>query len=106
MAGRQGAGDATLAAAGMILIYAMIIGFTDNFVKVIAAEAGLWQFHATRTAMAIALLVVVARPLGLRLGARDGWAGLAVGGVLALDLRAGGRIASGGRVDGAPLSSG
>jgi hypothetical protein len=23
-----------------------LIGFTDNFVRVIAAEAGLWQFHA------------------------------------------------------------
>ena len=64
-------GDKTLAAAGMILIYAGIIGFTDNFVRVIAAEAGLWQFHATRSVMAVALLVAVARPLGLRLGARN-----------------------------------
>ena len=59
--------DKTLQAAGLILIYATIIGFTDNWVRVIAAEAGLWQFHATRTALAIALLVLLAAPLGLRL---------------------------------------
>jgi drug/metabolite transporter (DMT)-like permease len=59
--------DRTLQAAGLILIYATIIGFTDNFVRVIAAEAGLWQFHATRTAMAVGLLVLLAAPLGLRL---------------------------------------
>ena len=45
--------DKTLAAAGLILIYASLIGFTDNYVKVIAAEAGLWQFHAVRSAMAL-----------------------------------------------------
>ena len=39
----------TLAAAGAILIYAMMIGFTDNFVQTIARDGGLWQFHATRT---------------------------------------------------------
>ncbi|NBZ88346.1 DMT family transporter [Stagnihabitans tardus] len=57
-----------LKALGMIVVYATIIGFTDNFVKVIADQAGLWQFHATRTVMAVALLWAVARPLGLRLG--------------------------------------
>lgn len=71
MAGFQASGDRTLAAAGMILIYAGIIGFTDNFVRVIASDAGLWQFHATRTVMAIALLVIAARPLRLHLGARN-----------------------------------
>lgn len=59
--------DRTRAAAAFILIYAAIIGFTDNFVRVIAAETGLWQFHATRTAMAIAILALVAVPLRLRL---------------------------------------
>lgn len=71
MPGGHKSTDRTLAAAGMILIYAGLIGFTDNFVGLIAADAGLWQFHATRTVMAIALLAAVARPLGLRLGARD-----------------------------------
>jgi drug/metabolite transporter (DMT)-like permease len=56
-----------LAAAGMILLYAGIIGFTDNFVRIIAAEAGLWQFHGTRTLIALPLLALAALPLGLRL---------------------------------------
>ncbi len=58
--------DRTLAAAGLILVYAMVIGFTDNYVKVIADAAGLWQFHFTRTVMAMGILAAVAVPLGLR----------------------------------------
>jgi drug/metabolite transporter (DMT)-like permease len=57
----------TLAALGAVLIYACVIAFTDNYVRVIAADGGLWQFHATRTAMAFAILAVVAVPLRLRL---------------------------------------
>ena len=53
--------DRTLTAAGIISVYAFIIGFTDNFVRVIAADAGLWQFHFTRTCMAMLILVVFAR---------------------------------------------
>ena len=59
--------DKTLTAAGLILIYALAIGFTDNFVRVIAADAGLWQFHASRTAIAMALLVALVPVLGLKL---------------------------------------
>lgn len=59
--------DRTLAAAGLISVYAMVIGFTDNYVRVIATEAGLWQFHFTRTLMAMALLGLAAVPMGLRL---------------------------------------
>ena len=59
--------DRTLLAAGAILIYAFIIGFTDNYVRVIAAEAGLWQFHAVRGAMALMLLAAAALVFGLRL---------------------------------------
>lgn len=57
----------TLAAFGAVLIYASVIAFTDNYVRVIAQDAGLWQFHATRTAMAFALLALAAVPLGLKL---------------------------------------
>jgi drug/metabolite transporter (DMT)-like permease len=57
----------TLAAAGAVLVYAGLIGFTDNFVRVIAVEAGLWQFHAVRSAMAITMLMALAVPFGLRL---------------------------------------
>ena len=59
--------DRTLAAAGLILVYATVIGFTDNYVRVIAEGAGLWQFHFTRTCMAMVLLALVAVPLRLRL---------------------------------------
>jgi drug/metabolite transporter (DMT)-like permease len=57
----------TLAAFGAVLIYAGVIAFTDNYVRVIAKDAGLWQFHATRTAMAFVLLALAAVPLGLKL---------------------------------------
>jgi drug/metabolite transporter (DMT)-like permease len=60
----------TMAALGAVLIYACVIAFTDNYVRVIAQDAGLWQFHATRTAMAFALLAVLAVPMGLRLWPR------------------------------------
>ncbi|RHZ91036.1 DMT family transporter [Cereibacter sphaeroides] len=59
--------DRTRAAAGFILLYAVVIGLTDNYVRVIADEAGLWQFHLTRSVMALAILAAVAPALGLRL---------------------------------------
>jgi drug/metabolite transporter (DMT)-like permease len=67
----------TLAAAGAVAVYATVIGFTDNYVRVIAQDGGLWQFHAMRTAMAWALLLVLALPLRLQLRPRR------FGGVLA-----------------------
>lgn len=63
--------DRTLAAAGFILVYAAVIGFTDNYVRVIASEGGLWQFHATRSAMVMCLVAALAIPLGLRLRPRN-----------------------------------
>jgi drug/metabolite transporter (DMT)-like permease len=69
--------DRTLAALGAIIIYAAIIGFTDNFVQVIARDTGLWQFHATRTAMALVLIGVASVPMGLRLRPVNGRAVLA-----------------------------
>lgn len=59
--------DRTLAAAALILGYALIIGFTDNYVRVIAAEAGLFQFHATRSAMGLILVGIAAAVIGFRL---------------------------------------
>lgn len=58
--------DRTAAAFGLILIFAMIIGFTDNFVQTIAQNHGLWQFHATRSAMALVLVTLAVLVLGLR----------------------------------------
>lgn len=59
--------DRTMAAAGLTLIYALTVGFTDNFVRVIAEDAGLWQFLATRSVMAVMILGVVAWLFGLQL---------------------------------------
>ncbi len=56
----------TLAAAGAMLAGMAIIGFTDNYVRVIAAEGGLWQFHLMRTAMALPLLLAGAAAVGQR----------------------------------------
>ncbi|MFA7433625.1 MAG: DMT family transporter [Gemmobacter sp.] len=55
----------TLAAAAAVLGYAVIIGFTDNYVRLIAEDAGLWQFHFVRTAMVLALAGLLAGPLAL-----------------------------------------
>lgn len=57
----------TLVALAMIFGYAAIIGFTDNYVRVIALDTGLAQFHVTRSIMALAMLVVAARTIGMRL---------------------------------------
>ena len=61
--------DRTLMAAGAIMIYALLIAYADNYVRVIAAEGGLWQFHATRSVIAIALIAALARLSGRRLRA-------------------------------------
>lgn len=63
--------DRTLAAAALVLGYAVIIGFTDNYVRVIAEEGGLWQFHATRSVMAWMILLALLMPMGLRLRPRN-----------------------------------
>jgi drug/metabolite transporter (DMT)-like permease len=54
-------------AAGIILAYGTIIGGLDNVVRIIARDAGLWQFHATRGAIALPILVGVALIVGMRL---------------------------------------
>ncbi len=59
--------DRTTAAAGAILIYAVIVGYLDNHVRIIAGEAGLWQFHATRAAIALPLLILIASLFRTRL---------------------------------------
>lgn len=57
----------TLVAGSLVLGYAAIIGLTDNLVRPLAAEIGLWQFHATRSVFALALLGLGARLMGLTL---------------------------------------
>jgi drug/metabolite transporter (DMT)-like permease len=61
----------TMAALGLILAYAAMVGWVDNYVRLIAADGGLWQFHATRSAMAIALAALAAPVLGFRFRPRN-----------------------------------
>lgn len=63
--------DRTLMAAGLIAVYAFIIGFTDNYVRVIADEAGLWQFHFTRSCMTAVMLGLGAVIFGWRVRPRN-----------------------------------
>lgn len=63
--------DRTLMAVGLTLIYAAMVGFSDNYVRAVAGETGLWQFHATRSFLALAMMGLVAPVLGLRLRPRN-----------------------------------
>ena len=63
--------DRLFAATAAILGYAVLIGFTDNYVRVIAAEGGLWQFHLMRSCMAAVLFGMAALAFGLRLWPRN-----------------------------------
>jgi drug/metabolite transporter (DMT)-like permease len=59
--GRSG----TAYGAAMILGGMVVLGLTDNFVRLIADGAGLWQFHLLRSAMALPLLAAAAFALRL-----------------------------------------
>ena len=60
---------ALCAVAGMSLM-----GFIDNFVKVIAQDIGLWQFHFTRSAIVLGVLVPLALLAGWPVAPRRPWA--------------------------------
>lgn len=78
--------DRTLFATLLICGYAAVIGYTDNYVRVIAQDISLFQFHAIRAAMALPLLfafvVAFRRPLRpqsfRRVAARSGIHGTAM----------------------------
>ena len=59
--------DRTMMAAALICGYGAIIAYIDNYVRVIAAEAGLAQFHLTRTFFALAFLTALSLAFGLRM---------------------------------------
>ena len=65
-----------VAAALSILAAMVIIGFIDSFVSVIAREAGVWQFHLTRSLMAVPLFAAVGL-LGLGRVRPRNWLGVA-----------------------------
>lgn len=63
----------TSAALGAFLIFAgmVLLGFTDNFVRLVAQDAGLWQFHLLRSAFALPIIAAGALLFGLVLRPRD-----------------------------------
>ncbi|WP_112311075.1 DMT family transporter [Pseudogemmobacter bohemicus] len=63
--------DRTLMAVGLTLIYAAMVGFSDNYVRAVADDTGLWQFHATRSFLALAMMGLAAPFLGLQLRPRN-----------------------------------
>lgn len=66
----SGARDATAFGAAIIVAGMVVIGLTDSLVRAISDEAGLWQFHFTRSAMALPLLLAGGVALGLPLRPR------------------------------------
>ena len=56
-----------LAAAALVVAAMALLGLSDNLVALVAAEVGLWQFHATRSVIALILVVAVARFYGVAL---------------------------------------
>ncbi|MDQ2064792.1 DMT family transporter [Xinfangfangia sp. CPCC 101601] len=67
--------DRTLAATGLILAYAAIVGLADNYVRAVAGELGLWQVHLSRSVLALMMLFAAAPFLGLRMRPKR-WGGV------------------------------
>lgn len=61
-------------AAGLILLAMAIIGFIDNYVRVIAEDAGLWQFHVVRSCMVLPVIALAAWWRGWKLAPVRLWA--------------------------------
>ena len=62
--------DGVALGAALILGGMAVLGITDNLVRLISDEAGLWQFHLLRSAMALPLLALAATAFGLSLRPR------------------------------------
>jgi drug/metabolite transporter (DMT)-like permease len=59
--------------AAFLAVFGMVsLSFIDNFVPVIAYDIGLWQFHAVRSGMVLAVLLPIALLLGWRLKMQNG----------------------------------
>lgn len=62
--------DGVALGAALILGGMAVLGVTDNLVRMISDEAGLWQFHLLRSAMVLPLLGLAAAAFGLALRPR------------------------------------
>ena len=57
-----------MAASGAILLYAVLIAYIDNYVRVIADGTGLWQFQAMRSGLVVLVVLgAMALPFAPRL---------------------------------------
>ena len=64
-------GNNQIAKSALLIGMAMAtVGFVDNFIRVIAEDVGLWQFHAFRSAVALALILTAVPVFGLKLRPR------------------------------------
>ena len=62
----------------VLMVFCMsIIGLVDNFVVIIAEEAGLWQFHFVRALVICGTLFILSRIFGWRLRPKR-WQGVAL----------------------------
>ena len=56
-----------LVAAALVVAAMALLGLSDNMVSMVASDVGLWQFHATRSMVALVMVVAVARFYGVAL---------------------------------------
>ena len=66
--------DRILAAAGLVTTYSFMVGLSDNYVRIVAADSGLWQFHLTRGLIALAMMLGLARLIGMKMRPKRLWA--------------------------------
>ena len=78
--------DNPMAAAGVVLVAMVLLGLIDNLVVLIARDTGLWQFHAMRSVLALAMLGGLAAMGRARLRPNRLWAVALRGGVTALSM--------------------
>ena len=52
--------DHMLLSFGAILCYAFSVTYVDNYVRVLAEEGSLWQFHAMRSALSLVIMWALA----------------------------------------------
>lgn len=62
--------NGTVQGAALMVAGMAVIGLIDNYVKLIAQEAGLWQFHLFRSLIACAVMLGLAPVMGWRLRPR------------------------------------